>query len=107
MKKPVLVDFKIYNADKRTQFNQLPPGERARLENIAYQAKRFLQDNDCRIHGDRYQSLLISVVDGEVEIQASVCCSEYAKNLKSSDWEKFTGSFSVITPRIGGDFFSL
>lgn len=32
MKKIVLVNFKVYNNGKGIQFGQLPPGEKARLE---------------------------------------------------------------------------
>lgn len=105
MKKPVLIDFKIFNGDHRVQFGKLPAEKKARLEKIAYRAKSLLQENDCRIHDKRYQSLLLSVVDGEVDIQASVCCAEYAKDIRKMNWRGIGDSLTAIAPCIGGALF--
>lgn len=106
MKKPVLVDFKILNGNSRVRFGKLPAGEKDRLNFIAQKAKQFIQDNDCRIHGGRYQSLLITVVDGQIDIQVNACCAEYAKDLRQLEWLDFADSFSVVHPGIGGDLYN-
>lgn len=98
MKKVVLIRFKIFSGDKMLQLGQLPAREKARLDQIAFKAKKLIQENDCRIHGDRHQSLLISVMDGETDIQVNACCSEYAKKVEGLKWDKIMGSFSAVYP---------
>lgn len=105
MKKPVSVDFKIFIDQNRVRFGKLPAGEKEGLNFIAQKAKEFIQDNDCRIHGDRHQSLLITVVDGDVDIQVNACCAEYAKDLRQLEWKNFVDSFCVVHPNIGGSLY--
>lgn len=106
MKKPVFVDFKVFMKGNRVRFGKLPADEKVRLERIAWRATDLIQDNDCRIHGDRYQSILVSVHDGQVNIQVNACCSEYAKDIRQLQWTKIANSFMAVSPGIGGDFYS-